>query len=148
MEEFSIRFDSSNPRSATALKLYGGDLRYAIASGRGGVRFYMGHPSHLDRAFSDRVQAPLGSSARVKQALAALPAKANAILLVDPAGSVPLLARLGVRAEARRTSPGPPIALALSLSQEPARLEVHVPSAAIVRLKEALGSAGAADAKE
>lgn len=148
VEEFSIRFDSSNPRSATALKLYGGDLRYAIASGRGGVRFYMGHPSHLDRAFPDRVSAPLGSSARVKQALAALPAKANAILLVDPAGSIPLLARLGVGARARRTSPGPPIALALSLSGEPARLDVHVPTAAIKRLKEALGSAGAADAKE
>lgn len=148
VEEFSIRLDSSNPRSATALKLYGGDLRYAIALGRRGVRFYMGHPSHLARAFPDRVSAPLGSSARVKQALAALSAKANAILLVDPAGSIPLLARLGVQAQARQTSPGPPIALALSLSGEPARLEVHVPTAAIMRLKEALGSAGAAEAAD
>lgn len=148
VEEFSIRFDSSNPRSATALKLYGGDLRYAIASGRGGVRFYLGHPSHLDRAFPDRVNAPLGSSAGVKQALAALPTKANAILLVDPAGSIPLLARLGVGAQARRTSPGPPIALALSLSGEPARLDVHVPVGAIKRLKDALGSAAAADADD
>ena len=146
VEEFSIKFDSSNPRSATALKLYGGDLRYAIASGRGGVRFYLGHPSHLDRAFPDQVSNPLGSSAGVKQALAALPANANAILLVDLAASIPLLARLGVSARARQTSPGPPIALALSLSKEPARLEIHVPAGAIKRLKEALGTAIATDA--
>ena len=148
VEEFSIKFDSSNPRSATALKLYGGDLRSAVGSDRGGVRFYLGHPSHLDRAFPDRVSAPLGASARAKQALAALPAKANAILLVDLAGSIPLLARLGVGVRARQTSPGPPIALALSLSKEPARLDVHVPTAAIKKLKEALGSTGAADAAD
>ena len=148
VEEFSIRFDSSNPRSATALKLYGGDLRYAIASSRGGVRFYLGHPSRLDRAFPDRISAPLGSSAGVKQALAVLPANANAILLVDLAASIPLLARLGVGARARQTSPGPPIALALSLSKDPARLEIHVPTAAIKKLKEALGTAVATNAAD
>ncbi len=67
------------------------------------------------------------------EAMAALPARRNAVWLVDPAAALALAAPLLGLPKLDPVSPGPPIAVSLSLTGEPARIDVHIPARAIQR---------------
>jgi hypothetical protein len=74
----------------------------------------------------------------VRAALSALPDRRNAIILIDPAGALPILGPLLGKPNPMELPPGPPIAISASLCDEPARLDIHVPLRTIERIVQAM----------
>ena len=138
VEQFSIKMDPNNPASAMSASILGKDARFGLAMHGGGVRFCMGTEKQIVQAFSSKVTKPRSSSKHVVEALSALPAKKNAVILLDPAVALSIFGPLVGRAALGSIAPGPPIAISASLAGEPARLDIHVPFRAIERVVQAM----------
>jgi len=91
----------------------------------------------MHRAFGGKVDKPFTSGRFVQEAIAKLPARRNAMILVDPAGILPMIAPMMGRPSMDAIQPGPPIAIAASLVGDPARVDIHVPLRAIERVIQA-----------
>ena len=98
----------------------------------------MGTEKQIAQSFSSKVVKPLSSSKRVVEALAALPARKNAVILVDPAVALSMFGPLVGMADVGDIAPGPPIAISASIAGEPARLDIHIPFRAIERVIQAM----------
>ncbi len=138
VEEFVLKFDTSNPKTATAAQFYGPEPHYALGISDGCVRFGLGPAQYMNRVFDGKADKPLGSSRLVKEALTTLPAKRNAVVLIDALGLIPVIGPMLGLPKAEAGPPAPPIAISFSLAGEPARLDIHVPSRSIGRLKQAV----------
>ncbi len=138
VEEFSVKVDTSNPAAAQAAMMFGENTRVAYGIKDGRVRYCMGTEEDAKRAFSSKVTKPLAADKLVAEAIAKLPAKRNAIGLVDPAGLLPLLGQMPGMPKFGEIPPGPPIVFSASLSGEPARVDIHIPARAIGRVLEAV----------
>jgi hypothetical protein len=139
VEQFSLTFDPASPMAAQAAAMYGQNARYALGVVNRRVRFCLGKDDDIKRAFRGKVSSPLAASPFVKEAMAALPSKRNAVILLDLASAIGSFAAMaGMPAMAGPVSPGPPIAISVSLAGEPARLDIHVPARAIERVKQAV----------
>jgi hypothetical protein len=140
VDQFSFKLDAADPMAAQAAAVYGESGTYAIGQHKGRVRFCLGNEDDMKRVFSDKVKAPLASSSFVKNAMAALPTKRNMVILVDPATAVGSFGALMGMPPGAATAvpPGPPIAVSVSLSGEPARLDIRVPAQTIKRIKQAV----------
>lgn len=142
VEEFSTMFDPADPRTAQAVKLFGADTRIALGIVGNRVRHYSGSAQHMTRAFADRNDQPLSSSKFVKEAIDSLPTKRNIIILLDIASALPMIGPMfGMPATAGEIAPGPPIAVSVSLSGQPARLDIHIPVRAIERIMKSMAPA-------
>ena len=139
VEEFSLKVDTTNPAAASLLALYGGNPRFVIGIAGDRVRYCMSSDPRLERVFAAKVGKPFTSNRYVSEALAALPARRNMILLVDPAAVLPVIGPMIGKPTAAPIPPGAPIALAVCLAGEPARVDIHVPFRASERLMQATG---------
>lgn len=135
VEEFSTTLDPADPRTAQAVKLFGANPRTALGVVGNQVRHFNGSAQNMSRAFADRNDHPLSSAKFVKEAIDSLPTKRNVIVLLDIASALPLIGPIfGMPATAGEIAPGPPIAVSISLSGQPARLDIHIPVRAIERI--------------
>jgi hypothetical protein len=142
VEQFAMKLDELDPASPMAnpmmAAIYGEDTRYGIGVVNDRVRFCLGNEQDMKRTFSGKVSVPLASSSYVKEAMASLPKKHNAVVLLDIATAVGFFnTMMGMPAPASPVSAGPPIAVSATLSGHPALLDIHVPARAIERIKQA-----------
>ncbi len=139
VEVFTMKLDTTNPSAAVMANMYGENSRLALGATDDRVRFCMGNESYMKRFFTTTsIEKPFAAGRLVAEALAALPAKRNAVVLIDPAGLLPLVGPyLGIP-KVDAVPPGPPVAISVSLAGEPARLDIHVPLRSIERLMQAL----------
>jgi hypothetical protein len=98
----------------------------------------MGSDEDAGRVFSGKVEKSLASNKVVAEALVTLPAKRNAVLLIDPAGVLPLIGPMMGMPKVEPMPPGPPVAISVSISGEPARVDINIPFKAIERVVRAL----------
>ncbi len=139
VEQFALKFDTTNPSGATAAQMYGENARFGVGVVKDRVRFCMGSKEQMERVFSGKVEKPFTSGRYVKDALATMPAKRNVIGLVDLAGVLPMVGPMLGMPQTGTIPPGPPAAISVSFAGEPARLDIHVPIRAIERLIQAFG---------
>ncbi len=138
VEQFMLKMDPNNPAAAMSASILGKDARFGLGMQGGAVRFCMGTERLIAQAFSSKGSKPLSSSKYVVEALAALPAKKNAVILVDAAVAMSMFGPMLGAADVGDVAPGPPIAISASLSGEPARLDIHIPFRAVERVMQAM----------
>jgi len=138
VEQFAIKLDTTNPATAQAAQMIGENARFALGIAGGKVRYCMGPEADAKKVFTARVEKPLAANKMVAEAVAGVPAKKNALLLIDPAGLLPLIGPMMGMPKADPLPPGPPVAISVSLSGEPARVDLNVPFKAIARMVQAL----------
>jgi len=132
--EFSFAPDPSKPQAVFLSPLYGPDTRYAFAQRDGRVDYAIGSAGFVETRFTTNSTTSLTDSARVKSTLAKLPEQHNLELLLDPSGLLPLIGPfLGVAA-APTAEPLSPIGIVATLSQHPARIDIHIPVRTITAL--------------
>lgn len=139
VEEFTMKLDTTDPSAAVMANMYGENSRLALGVTGDRVRFCMGSESFVESFFTTtNIEKPFAAGRLVAEALAALPTKRNAVVLIDPAGLLPIVGPyLGIP-KLDAIPPGPPVAISASLAGEPARLDIHVPLRSIERLMQAL----------
>lgn len=137
VEVFAMKLDPANPATPQLSGMMGKDTRYGIGIVKDRVYFCLGNDEDIDRVFSGKRETSLAASPYVKEALAALPAKYNAVGLIDLAAAASSSAVM-MGMPVTPLPPGPPVAITVSLSGEPARLDVHVPAIAILRVKQVM----------
>lgn len=141
VETFELSIDPNNPAGASVMMFYGMEPLLAMGTVGDRVRFYLGAKTGLEKAFSNQSRNSMLKNRFVQQALEALPNQRNALLLIDPAGILPLIGpMLGINAT--DIPPGPPIGLSISLSGDPAQINLHVPFRAIERVMQAIAPPG------
>ncbi len=138
VEQFAIKFDTTNPTAAQAAQMMGENTRLFLGIVGGRVRYSMGTPEDAQRVFTTKVEKPLASNKQVADAIAALPAKRNVVMLVDPSGILPLVGPMMGLPKTEPLPPGPPVSISVSISAEPARVDVQIPFKAIARIVQAL----------
>ncbi len=138
VDQFAIKFDTSNPTAAQAAQMMGENTRFYVGIAGGKVRYCMGIEEDAKRVFGAKVEKPLIANKQVVDAIAALPAKRNAIVLLEPSGILPLMGQMMGAPKAEPMPPGAPIAISLTLSAEPARVDIHVPFQSIARMVAAM----------
>ncbi len=141
VNEFAVIPDTSNSVGATFVKLMGDRPRFAMSLTNAGVGVCMGSDTYVTQHFAGGKDKPLRAARHVAKALAALPPKRNITLLLDPAAMLTLSAPLWGTPPMDPVLPGPPIAVSVSLSAQPVRLDVHIPARAIARYHEMLSPA-------
>ena len=138
----SVRqYEMTAEAGSPAAEMFGANTHFALGIRAEWVRYCTGTSTDIQAAFAPKVISPLSASRYVKEALAALPAKWNTIVLLDPAAMVPLLGPAMGKPNIRPLSPGPVIAVSASLSGQPARVDIHVPLRAIERVAQAMSPA-------
>lgn len=143
VEEFAMRMDPANPAAGMLTKIYGENVRTAMGLVDGKVRYCTGTEDDVAKTFTGKVASPLASNEHVKEALAALPAKRNAVLLLDIATALGTFGPMfGAVPPGANVPPGPPVALSVSLCGEPARVDIHVPVKAIERILQVMQPQG------
>ncbi len=138
VETFAVTLDETNPAAAQAAAFMGKDNKLGMGIRDKRVRFCLGGDDHMQQVFASKLKTPLSDSKFVKEALAALPAKHNVIVLFDIASVIPTFGTMMGMPAGGPVPPGPPISASISLSQEPARVDIHVPVRAIERIKQAV----------
>jgi len=138
VDQFAVKFDTTNPAAAQAAQMMGENTRFSVGVARGRVRYCMGSDEDAGRVFSGKVEKSLASNKVVAEAIATLPAKRNAVLLIDPAGLLPLIGPMMGMPKVEPMPPGPPVAISVSISGEPARVDINIPFKAIERVVRAL----------
>ena len=136
-ERFAMKVDSAQPGAEKLKAMYGADPRFALGITGGRLRYCMGSDEHVERTFTAKAAKPFTSNRYVQDALAKLPPKRNMVALVDLAAVISAFAPLLNMPEMGPIPPGPPIAVAVSLVGDPARVDIHVPWRAIERVVQA-----------
>ncbi|MCH7591717.1 MAG: hypothetical protein IH989_02900 [Planctomycetes bacterium] len=141
VNEFAVIPDTSNMYGAAFVSMMGKRPRIAMSLTDVGVGWCAGSDAYVTQHFAGGKGKPLRAARHVAKALAALPPKRNITLLLDPAAMLTLSARLSGTPPMDPVLPGPPIAVSLSLSAKPVRLDLRVPARAIARYHEMLSPA-------
>ncbi len=134
VDQFAVKFDTTNPAAAQAAQMMGENARFSFGITGDRVRYCMGSDQDAQRVFSGKVEKSLAANKGVADAIAALPAKRNVVLLVDPVGVLPMVGPMMGMPKVEPMPPGPPVAVSVSVSGEPARVDIHVPFKAIERM--------------
>jgi len=140
VDQFAVKFDTTNPAAAQAAQMMGENMRFSVGIAGGRVRYCMGSDQDAQRVFSGKVEKSLAANKVVAEAIAALPAKRNAVMLIDPVGLLPMIGPMMGMPKVEPMPPGPPVAISVSLSGEPARVDINVPIQAIERMVRAFSS--------
>jgi hypothetical protein len=137
VEQFAVKFDTTNPAAAQAAQMMGENTRFSLGIAGGRVRYCMGSDQDAQRVFSGKVEKSIVSNKVIADAIAALPAKRNVVLVIDPVGILPMIGPMLGMPKVEPMPPSPPVAVSVSLSGEPARVDIHVPFKAIERMVKA-----------
>jgi len=140
VDEFSMKFDATNPQAGMLGKFFSEAGRFYVGVVGDRVRYYLGAEADAPKAFAAKVEKPLAGSASAADAIKALPAKKNVLLLLDFSGVLGMVSTMTGAPMALPPGAMQPAAISLSMCGEPARLDVHVPLAS---LRGALQAAGA-----
>lgn len=138
VEQFAVKFDTTNPAAAQAAQMMGENTRFSVGIVGSRVRYCMGSDQDSERVFSGKVEKSLAANKVVAEAMAALPAKRNAVMLIDPVGILPMIGPMMGMPKIEPMPPGSPVAISMLLSGEPARVDINVPFKAIERMVKAL----------
>lgn len=138
VSQFALKFDTTNPAAAQTAQMMGEDARYSVGVAGGRVRYCTGSDQDAQRVFAGKVEKPLAANKAVADAVATLPAKRNAVVLIDPVGILPMIGPMMGMPKVEPMPPGPPVAISVSLSGEPARVDINVPFKAIQRMVQAM----------
>lgn len=141
VEGYSLTLDENDPATAKLASMYGKNSKMAFGVDKGRVRFCLGRDKDFQNYFGSKIGSPLSDSPHVKQVLAALPAKRNAVLVIDAARAFSSFGAMAGMPAGGPVPPGPAIGISVSMSQEPARVDIHVPVAAIERIVKAASPA-------
>jgi len=144
VDEYAYKFDQTPDAERQMLELiYGKGANMQVAAVKDGLLMAMS-PESTDigsmAALVDKPAAGVGNQARVKAALAKLPADRVAVGLVDVTEAMrfglSFVAQMGIPTSmpAERASTAPPIAGSLSFMSSGLRCEVYVPTAAVKEL--------------
>ena len=134
VDQFAVKFDTTNPAAAQAAQMMGENTRFSVGIAGNRVRYCMGSDQDAERVFSGKVEKSLAANKAVAEAMAALPARRNAVMLIDPVGILPMIGPMMGMPKMEPLPPGPPLAISVSLSGEPARVDINVPFKAIERM--------------
>jgi hypothetical protein len=138
---YSIAVDTSNPQAAMMAMFYGPNSEFAMGQQGERLRFGLGSPEVVSKAFAAGHEKILSDSKYVKEALAALPKNRNAVVLLDIGSLLPMVGPMMGMPPIAELPDGPPFAFSMSFAGEPARLDIHVPVAAIARITQAMSPA-------
>ncbi len=138
VDQYRIKVDPGTPGAALLCGTDGAGLMLAFGIYPERVRFCLGDDAAIERAFVGKPAAPLSLSTLVVEALSHLPTKRNAVVLIDPAAALPMIGPMFGMPKAEAIPPGPPVAISISLSGEPARADIHIPFQAIERVMRAV----------
>lgn len=134
VDQYAVKFDTTNPSAAQVAQMMGENARFSVGIAGGRVRYCMGSDQDAQRVFSGKVEKSLAANKVVADAIATLPAKRNAVMLIDPVGILPMIGPMMGMPKVEPMPPGPPVAVSVSLSGEPARVDINVPFKAIERI--------------
>jgi hypothetical protein len=140
VEKFKLAMQTPPQTGAMMPSFMTGEFLYGAGVVGKRVRFCMGGEQDLEQAFKAKVAKPLAGSERIKSALAALPEKRNVVLLIDPAGLLPMLSTMlpGMVPPMPAMGPCEPFALSVSLCGEPARVDIQVPLKTIEQIVQSM----------
>jgi hypothetical protein len=138
VQAFTMKIDPASPSAEEAGKMMGSNTTLFMGSMDGRVGYFMGPEADAEKYFSGKVSKPLSTNSFVAEALKALPANRNLVILLDPAGVIPAFGSLLGLETPENVSPGPPVAISASFSGEYARTDVIVPAKTIGRVLEAV----------
>ncbi len=138
VDQFAVKFDTTNPAAAQAAQMMGEKTRFSLGVVGGRVRYVMGDDQDAQKVFSGKIEKPLSGNKIVTDALAGLPAKRNAVMLIDPVGILPMVGPMMGMPKVEPMPPGPPVAVSVSLTGEPARVDIQVPIKSIERIVKAM----------
>ncbi|MEK6799351.1 MAG: hypothetical protein AABZ12_10325 [Planctomycetota bacterium] len=128
VHEYAMKFDAGGAAATQASKLLGDNVRLSLGLVEGRVRYCLGTEEDAGAAFGEKAAQPLSASKAAAATLAKLPKKRNVVLLVDPIGAMPLLGSLLGMVAQGVAGGGEPVGLSISVSGEPARLDIHLPA--------------------
>ncbi len=137
VEQFAMKVDPTQPGAEVAKVMYGANPRFALGITGGRLRYCVGSDEHVERTFTAKAAKPFTSNRYVQDAIATLPAKRNIVALIDLATAFSAFAPLLKMPELGPIPPGPPVAIAVSLVGDPARVDIHIPWRAIERVMQA-----------
>lgn len=143
VEQYVLKIDAANPQMAPLQALMGSSPRITFGTVGSTLRFGVGNDEYLGKVFG-KVSNPLAATPYVRDALAALPAKRNGVLVLDIAGAIAIIGPIfsGGAAPGGDVPPGPPVAASFTFCQNPARVDIHIPIRAIERIMQATGGGG------
>ena len=120
-------------------------LRFALGIKKGKLTYAVGDKQGIEKAFSQTPSKFLKDNAAARSLVEALPQNRNAVVLIDILGFMPIMQSMmmGMPPSASPApASAPPIAMSVSLSGEPARLDIRVPIQTIVEINKMEGPAG------
>ncbi|MBI1826528.1 MAG: hypothetical protein HY287_00705 [Planctomycetes bacterium] len=140
VDEYTMKFDAKSPQAGLLGKFFSEAGRFYVGVACDRVRYFLGSEADAAKAFAAKVDKPLVASASAADAVKALPAKKNVLLLLDFSGALGMISTMTGAPMALPPGAMPPAAISLTMSGEPARLDLHVPLAS---LRGAIQAAGA-----
>lgn len=138
VETFTIKIDPASPSADQARQMMGENTTVYMAPMEGRVAYFVGPEAEAEKFFTGKISKPLSSNSFVAEAMKALPAKKNVVILVDPAGVLPAFGPLLGMEVADNVPAGPPVAISASFSGEYARTDIIVPAKTIARVVQAV----------
>jgi hypothetical protein len=139
VKEYAMTADPNNAQAAQAMAIYGENPRFTMGVVGDRVRFCVGPDGSANKYFNG----PFGGAvdAGIAGMMKHLPTRKNIVMAFNPAGIMGMVAMMSGGGASATPVAGPPIGLSISLSGE-ARLDLHVPLAAIKPLMGAGGDDG------
>lgn len=113
--------------------------RFAVGMLGGNAATVQGDEAFVESVFAKKGLAPTRSSARAKAVVDKIGKGANGILLLDLAGVVQMVSAMFGTPGAAEVPPGPPVGAAMNLTNNPARIDIHIPAKAISRVMQMQG---------
>lgn len=141
-QHFEVKAMEGHPAGKFWAMFLGDHARLGLAVVAGTLRYSLADAGKMEKELSGSVTNSLSDSKRIKEAMATLPAKPNAVILLDPGRAMAVVGPALGLGKMDEVPPGPPVAISVSLSGEPARMDIHLPVRAIERVIQLLGSDG------
>jgi hypothetical protein len=136
VEMFKLKPPAAQPGMPPMPSFVAEDSRFGVGVVKDRVRQCMGNEKDMGAAFKAKTEKPLSASARMKSALKTVPKKHNMVVLVDPMGILPFVSAFipGAPPQPPQATPVEPILIWISLSGDPAEMEISVPLQTIEKL--------------
>jgi hypothetical protein len=136
VEMFKLKAPAAQPGMPAMPSFLAEGARYGVGVVKDRVRQCMGNEKDMQEAFKAKTENPLSASERMKDALKSVPKKHNMVVLVDPMGLLPFARAFmpGAPPQPPQATPAEPILIWISLSGDPAEMEISVPLQTIEQL--------------
>lgn len=113
--------------------------RFAVGVIGSNAATVQGDEAFVESVFANKGLVPTRSTARAKAVVDKIGKGANGILLLDLAGVAQMVGAMFGTPGGAEIPPGPPVGAALNLTNNPARIDIHLPAKAISRVMQMQG---------